>query len=418
MSRKVQLRLLVSTKMSEKGENGIIRLPRRVRESFGFGDSNVVIGKGSYQVSLTSKKAYEEDVRRLALMLQQGKLTEEEAMGVGFVTRNVQQRITRKEGEDLWVTTGVGNITVGCDPEFGLVGNAGILQRCDKVLPNSKTSKFGADGPGAEVRPSPSTDHVEVVKNIRNILENPPEAADKLKWIGGATYTDDNRIYWFGGHIHLGRPAALSPEMAGQVYERVAVALDNYLALPLVAFDTPNANKRRNGCPHHYGSAGDIRDDYPEGNRFEYRVLSGLWLVHPALTRMAIGVAKCVAETAYNKLSEQKFDPQWALAPANRPGLLKSLGVANQRRTSTIINQATPNNLNAELIKDWEKRIRALDSYSEYAPEVEALIELVKVSPDQVVPDLRLDLRHGWHKKTPVLPNAPVKLRSALEALS
>ena len=200
MSRKVQLRLLASKTMSDKGENGIIRFPRKAREYFGFSNNQVVLGKGKYQTNLTVKQAYKDDVRRLAGMLQKGRLTDEEAVSVGFVTRTIQQRINRKEG-NVWVSDGVGNITIGADPEFGLVDHRGMLRRGSNVVPHD--GRFGSDGPSVEVRPPPDRDHLVVVNRIEEILRNPPEAAEPYKWQGGATYRDENRVYWFGGHIHL-----------------------------------------------------------------------------------------------------------------------------------------------------------------------------------------------------------------------
>jgi hypothetical protein len=46
MSRKVQLRLVSSPKMSNSGEDGVIRFPRKAREYLGFSNSMVVLGKG------------------------------------------------------------------------------------------------------------------------------------------------------------------------------------------------------------------------------------------------------------------------------------------------------------------------------------------------------------------------------------
>lgn len=426
MRRKTQLRLVASPLMSSKGENSYIRFSKRVRDSLELSNDVVLVGKGDLQLGLTSKKAYAEDIRRLAKMVMQGRLTEEQALAVGFVTRSTQARVSRRTGDSAWVTEGIGNITVGCDPEFGLVGDDGQLQRADSLLPNSEKAQFGADGPGAEVRPAPSTSHLDVVKNISHILRNAPEKASKYSWRGGATYIDKKRTYWFGGHVHLGRPALLPAAEAVPIYQRIAMALDSLVALPLVSFDTPNPNARRNGCNLGYGKAGvwehssaaSIRTDYPEQDRFEYRVLSGLWLTHPSLARMVLGVSKGVAEAAYNALADRKFDPTWAIAPANQNGLLKALGVKSHAQTAAVINRADPKQLNEDMIKNWAHQLRELSTYEDYAPEVEALIEIVQVSPEKVVPQLSLDIRRNWEDNPPVLPNAPAKLQKALEALS
>lgn len=411
MSRRVQLHLVPSQLMSDKGENGLIRFPRRAREFFGFSNNMVVVGKGSYQSTLQVKHAYKEDVRRLAEMLREGKFTEEDALSVGFVTQTVQKRISHKEGADLWVSQGIGRITVGADPEFGLIGPDGILRRGADILPFE--GRFGSDGPSAEVRPAPSQDHLVVVKRIADILGKPPAAAEPYGWVGGATYKDKHRVYWFGGHIHLGRPDQISADSAHPIYQKIATVLDSLLALPMCRFDTPEPYRRRNGCAHHYGKAGDIRDDYPEKNRFEYRVLSGLWLVHPALARIAMGTAKAVAETAYSRLADVKFDPDYTLAPLSQKGLLKSFGLKNTRAMSALINRAQPEEITSEHIQVWEKQVRDLDFFDDYAADLNALIALAKEPPG----GFNLDLKKNWHTNQPLLPQASAEVQKALEAV-
>lgn len=417
MSRKVQLRLVSSKKMTDAGEHNIIRFPKRAREFFGFSNSMVVIGKGEYETALHVKQALKGDIRNLARMIQAGKVSEEEAASVGFVTRNVRDRINRKEGtrNNIWVTEGIGKITVGADPEFGLVAPNGILKRGNQVVPHA--GLFGSDGPSVEVRPQPSRDHRAVVGNIEHILAHPPDAATKYRWQGGATYQDQNRVYWFGGHIHLGRPSQIDQDYAWNCYASIATVLDGLLALPMVRFDTPEPWQRRNGCQYNYGKAGDIRADYPEQDRFEYRVLSGLWLTHPTLARIALGAAKCIAETAYNRVADQKFDYEWVEAPASRKGLIKSFGVKGWQQIRAVINNARPDQVTPEMLRDWRNRIRDLDLYDEYAPELNALIALAEAPPGAVEKDLLLDVRRNWNDEQPLLPKGSKKLRDALDAL-
>ncbi len=410
MSKKVQLRLIQSKTMSEKGENGIVRFPKKAREYFGFANDMVVLGKGKYQTSLQVKQAYKADVHHLAAMIQQGKLTDDTAVSVGFVTRTVQQRINRKKGS-AWVSDGVGSITIGADPEFGLIGPQGVLVRGDHVVQHEGV--FGADGPGVEVRPPPDTDHLVVVDKIRNILENPPEAATKFKWLGGATYRDTARTYWFGGHIHLGRPSQIEADNAFGIYQKIATVLDGLLALPMCRFDTPEPHRRRDGCTYHYGTAGDIRADYPEQDRFEYRVLSGLWVAHPSLAKIVLGAAKCITETAYGRIADQKFDLEWATNPASRKGLLKTFGLKNFREVQGIINRAKPEEVTPEHIKAWKRQIRNLDFFDEYAVELNALMALAEVGPTA----FDLDIKANWQGDRPVLPKheTTAKLRKALK---
>jgi hypothetical protein len=412
MSRKVQLRLLASKEMSEKGENNLIRFPRRARNYLGFANNIVVLEKGEYQTTFRVKKAYKEDVHHLAKMIQQGRLSDEEATSVGFVTKSVQQRVNRKEGNAAWVSDGIGNITIGADPEFGLIGEDGLLHRGSHVIAHAGV--FGSDGPSVEVRPPPDRNHLVVVKRIESILKNPPAAADKFKWQGGATYRDPNRVYWFGGHIHLGRPAQIQEDVAYTIYQRIATTLDSLLALPMCRFDGPEPFRRRNGCQYHYGKAGDIRADYPEQNRFEYRVLSGLWLVHPTLAKIALGAAKCITETAYGRIADQKFDFDWANFPLSKNGLLKSFGLKDIRGVGAIINRAQPNEVTTEHVGAWKRQLLDLDLFDDYAAELKALMALATAPPSEI----NLDIRANWYDpQTPLFPKAGTRLQRALEAV-
>lgn len=414
MSKKIQLRLISSEKMSEAGEDDVIRFPRRARECFGFSTEKVSVGKGRYEITLQAKPAYKSDVRRLAIMIGAHTLSEEEARRVGFVTSRVQNRIIRKEESgDAWVTGGISNITVGADPEFGLIGNDGLLVLGSQIVPHE--GRFGSDGPSVEVRPNPSTNHIDVVNNIREILHNPPHQVEPYLWRGGATYTDSNRVFWFGGHIHLGRPSQIPAENAYPIYERIATALDGLLALPMSRFDTPEPWQRRAGCKFKYGMAGDIRADYPEQNRFEYRVLSGLWLVHPTLAKIAIGTAKCVAETAYSRIAEKGFDVEWASAPISRNSMLKSFGIKGLTEIRAVINRARPDQIASEMIELWARWVQDLDRYEDYKPEIKALIALANEDPNSVEKGIDLDVRKNWQGGENLLPRASKKLRIALD---
>ena len=428
MYRKKTLRLVASQLMASKGESNYIRLSKKAREHLELSGERIFLGKGPLQVELKAKEAYLEDVKRLARMVRQGRISQEEAAAVAFVTKSMQAKISRKPGNNPWITQGIGNITVGCDPEFGLIGEDGLLKRADRLLPGSKKAQFGADGPGAEVRPAPSVSHIKVVENIGSIFKKAPERALQKRWVGGASYVDKNRTYWFGGHVHLGRPSRLEASQAKPTYQWIARALDALVALPLVSFDTPNPATRRNGCPHGYGKANmwqedlpssSIRTDYPEQDRFEYRVLSGLWLTHPSLARMVLGVSKCVAESVYEKLSELDFEvKKLPITSDLSKEPYRSLGLESYPQVVRAINTANPKNLNTEMISDWQKTLRNLEHYEAYAPEVEALIEIVKISPEQVIPQLSLDIKENWEKRPPVLKKTSATLTKALEAIS
>ncbi len=431
MSRKVDLYLLPSSKMSNEGEHSRIRFPKRARMTFSFLDKTVVVGKGDSRTVLRVHKALRIDDQNLVALIREKKITTKDAKTVGFVSRAVYTRISKKPGASVWISADAGEITVGADPEFGLVSeHPGIglsLVRGDTIL--KKEGEFGSDGPGVEVRPAPSTDHRLVVGNISNILCNPPGVVKPFKWRGGATFTDQHRTYWFGGHIHLGRPGTIDVEFAGYCYSKIAAVLDHLLAFPLLRFDTPNPEKRRNGCDYGYGKAGtgdtgdgdaSIRTDYPEMDRFEYRVLSGLWLTHPTLARIVLGAAKCITETAYGRIADSKHDYDWVINAGNsKAGLLKSFGLSAQKPVVNAINANNASAVNTERLNIWERQIRGLDKFDDYKAELVSLIQLVKSDPHQVTKGLSLDVRSNWQDKGRLLKGSRTSktLTTALEAV-
>ncbi len=421
MARKVQLTLTTSATMSAEDENGIIRLPRKARSYFGFTNSVVVVGKGEHRFGLEVKKAYKEDVQKLTRKLGAGKISEGEALSTGFVTRSTLQRVNRRQGESVWISDSVEEITVGADPEFGLIDAAGHLVRGSSVL--KKAGAFGSDGPAVEVRPAPSVDHITMVDNIQKILQQAPAAVQHYGWVGGATFTGSSRNYWFGGHIHLGRPAQVDPD-EGFYYchNGIARVLDHLLAFPLVRFDTPNPHYRRKGCDYGYGMAGT--GDSGETNssvrshpdRFEYRVLSGLWMVHPTLAKLVVGATKAITESAYAKLAGKDFDYPWMESSE----FYKGFGISGVGRgVLNIINKSDHAAITKDHLIKWRAQIRDLEKFDEYSEELNALMALVGADPTTVRKHLNLDLRPGWCEDKRILRGMNNSgVRTALEAVA
>jgi len=419
MAKKLDINLLISQTMSSKKEHGVIRFPLRVRNYLSLSEDTLLLGKGSLEMEVKIKQTYKEDMLRLGKMRRKGEVTEDVALVTGFVSRSTFQRLAaREQGECVWISDDKASITVGCDPEFGLVAENGYLTRGDVALPGSKLSPFGADGPGVEVRPPPSRDHFEIVKSIKDILSNPPAGAKELRWLGGATYKDTSRVYWFGGHIHLGRPKGInSSSTADKCFKSLAKILDHYLALPLLSFDTPNPHYRRNGCKGlHYGHASDIR--VKEGySRFEYRTLSGLWLTHPELAKIIVGVTKAVAEDFYQRAADIDYDQRVLNRGATELAKVLGFKLANVTEINAVINDATCAALEPKHMSYWLKLMESLKNREEYSEEVDALIALVEASPSIVVPQLSMDLRDNWQGGRPLLPKPSAKLKQALAAV-
>ena len=422
MSRKPQFHLIVSPEMSSHRETGSIRFPRRTRESLGLtlGHRVQVDVKGC-QLELLVRKARIDDVKELNRLKSTGEVSKKESTSVGFVAKATRDRITQKEDQVSWTTPKLSPVTVGADPEFGLIDRSGSLIRARAVLP--REGRFGSDGPGAEVRPQASKDHLALIKNIGKLLQQPPakaSGANDYDWIGGATFEDHSRKYWFGGHIHLGRPRGLSKEVAPACYRGIAMALDHLIALPLVRLDTPNPHNRRNGCQYGYGKAGTLdngRSDASlrmkdDGGRFEYRVLSGLWVTHPDLAKSVLGATKCVVETVYARAAACGYDPEWMSAPASRKGLAKSLNLKGAREVIALINRSDPAEVTGEHLRTLTTQLRELDLYDCYKREVDALLGLAKLARPN---GFQLDLKQNWIEESPLLPKASKKVRACLE---
>jgi len=411
---------MTSAKMSDKGEHGIIRLPRKARDFFGFTNSVVVVGKGEHRFGLEVKKAYKEDFRKLHKKMSTGKMSEEEAISAGFVTRSVLQKVNRRQGDSVWISDSLEEITVGADPEFGLLNETGRFMRGSSVI--KKAGAFGSDGPAVEVRPAPSVDHVAMVGNITKILQNPPEAVGHYKWIGGATFTDPSRHYWFGGHVHLGRPVQIDPDCAiNYCYNGIASVLDHLLAFPLVRFDTPDPNLRRHGCDYGYGTAGtgDTGDSNSSvrshGDRFEYRVLSALWMAHPTLAKIVVGATKAITESVYTGIASKRFEYDWV---GSAP-FLKSFGIGNTKPVLDIINRSRAGGITKDHLTRWRKQIRDLERFDDYSEELNALIALVGADPAVVKKHLNLDLRKGWCEGQRFLRGMNnTRVKEALEAVA
>lgn len=189
-------------------------------------------------------------------------------------------------------------ITIGCDPEYGLI-KAGRLITPSEVI-SSSTTEFGIDGSGrvAELRPPYSSTPAGLTANIARVLieglmRYPSLTQYKLK--AGGTAVDEP----IGGHIHFGHPLLKKPDKARMVGE----ALDKTVAvLVLMVEDQEEALNRRIGSGYGAIGNGNYRDQ-PWG--MEYRVLPS-WLTTPAECEAVLSLSYIVAsEFEDNSIMEE-----------------------------------------------------------------------------------------------------------------
>jgi len=179
-------------------------------------------------------------------------------------------------------------ITIGADPEFGLIKNGGIVS-ANTMIRNSG-DEFGVDGCGrvAELRPPYAHSASGLVKNIKKILQ-----------FGYDTYPDIRGLQWkaggmacdepIGGHIHLGHS-----KLTHATYRsKVGTALDRTLAvLCLMVEDGEEALNRRYGSS--YGAIGGNASFREQNHGMEYRVLAS-WLTAPDEAEAILTLAYIVA---------------------------------------------------------------------------------------------------------------------------
>lgn len=181
-------------------------------------------------------------------------------------------------------------VVLGADPEFILrnrrtgrtVSAARFFSRwgvvgLDRVYFRRNGVNFY---PLAEVRPPPSPDPLQLVENLRRAIAWAAGAVRgyNIKFEAGGTARSR---FTLGGHIHFSN-VRLTTDLL--------IALDNYLALPVLFLENPVSCRLRRP---RYGYLGDWRPQ-PHGG-FEYRT-PGSWLVSPQYAAAVLCLAKAVVQ--------------------------------------------------------------------------------------------------------------------------
>lgn len=394
---KMSVRLIASREMDEQGdEDGAIRIPKRARSQFQIIGPILELKVNGKSKALSVKKANKEDISKLLAELNKKKISTEEAERTAFVTTKTLKYFaakTKQLDDACYITESVSDLMVGADPEFALVDP----ETKDFFYANQTglglADELGADGPLAEIRPAPSTDTEQFIETIHQLFKRNAKAKgiDKYQWIGGATFKGKKRTLAIGGHIHIGNPAILPEEKKTAVYSRIIQILDEMVAMPLVRIDGPDAATRRRG-PQPYGKYGDQRNQV---GRFEWRVLSGLWLLHPELARAIVGASKAVSEESYQMIANNGFDDKYVAAPGNQKGFLKDWRAMASADVATIVNSSDTTRVSPEMISKLREKFKSMSNYDKYKTEIDTFFDLVKMS-EKDRGNLSLDVRENW----------------------
>lgn len=193
-------------------------------------------------------------------------------------------------------------VTIGSDPEWGILTEKGDLVRPDEVFTiNGSSDNFGIDGCGrvAELRPMYSDTPRGHVKNIRELLQsgldNNPNLA-MYRWKAGSM-ADDEPI---GGHVHLGH--GMFCEDVGRATDRkphLQSALTRIVSpLLLMVEDKDEAIARRVGTS--YGTLKGENCVRQQDYGIEYRTLPS-WLTSPEDALAVLSLCHLVAVNMDNK---------------------------------------------------------------------------------------------------------------------
>jgi hypothetical protein len=403
MGKKISVKLIVSPEMDERGKKGeyehtVVRFPKAARTVIDAQRTHIEIGIGNMGgvVKLEIKQAYKSDLKHLSDMLAKGKLTDDEAELAGFVTGKVWKQVTTEQktasNKNIWVSDDITNITVGTDPEFGLY-KEGKLILANEVPNLTSIGKLGHDWTPAELRPDGSTSHVDIVEEMKHLLKKESKPIKDYDWIAGAGGTINGQIRSFGGHIHIGYPRIIPIDKKELVSRNICQALNDLIALPLVNIDVHFGSERRQitgyGDPT---SVDSVRTDYE--NRFEWRVLSGVWMCSPEAAKAVLGATKACVENIYMLLAEDEFNAESVTKKLNESGgsIFKKIKRLDVNEVNRLVIESPKKGLTKEVTNKCISRLKSLEKYQEYAEDIDAFCDLINKKSDEI----NFSMKESW----------------------
>ena len=406
----MRVRLVASPWMDARdyNENQRIRIPKRGRLFFDVKNSRLVIktnghgfgtpgGAESNEIGLSVRQARKEDVAVLLDDVKNGRVSSDQADITAFVTTATRNTFLGRPQTNtpaaLYLSNRVDALKIGCDPEFALVNpTTSDFVYAGNVPGLGLHDELGSDGPLAELRPRPETSAKALTERIGKLFKTHQAKIADYLWLGGASYrSEKQRKSWaIGGHIHVGDPPMLPGNRRQATYVRAVQILDEMVALPMVRVDAPDPRVRRQ--VHNYGAYGDQR---PQEGRFEWRVLSGFWLLHATLTEAVLGTTKAVSEACYERMVEHDFAPEYLNTSLQEKGFLQEWGALPAETVRAIVDNASPRLVDDELLTRTRTKLRELSNYTQYKAEIEHFIDIVQLSADDQK-RISFNLQRNW----------------------
>lgn len=194
-----------------------------------------------------------------------------------------ERRISRKD------------VTVGCDPEFELIGRDGAIHEADRIILEGTGAniEIGVDGSGSpvELRPRPSHMPETVVRNIKNLLKR------FTRSYPGYKLSYDGHRFSVGGHIHSGVRGVTITDYMARVMAQVMDDFIGKLVLPLAGW-------ARRGSSYNTLTKYRIQ---PWG--FEYRTPPAAVFANPRMAKLCMKACRMICFTFMNKKRFSYQDP-------------------------------------------------------------------------------------------------------------
>lgn len=420
-----KLILLPSEKMDknkkeERNEHNLIRMPKIVRDQLDPDDIGLEVSNKK-TVSLSTFKAYAEDLK-----IAQAAVGDKELDRVCFVTT---QNFKLLGGIDApFIEINASNtfldMLIGTDPELLIMQNDKVVN-ASNVLTNNKQAQFGADGAMAELRPAPASTSIELVSNIRKVLNSKDntKALEKYDLVSACYVDGGDRDYPVGAHVHIGNPKKIENLKIEERLRLFAVTnkiLDELLTIPLIRLDGEKGHNRRAKCKmsvHNgyntgkygkgYGFFGEWREAH---GRLEHRSLSGLILSRPDLCRAVFGTAKAIAEAVYKEAIRNKLDKKFILPEefsqkeiyqnnfnswANIPLAATFDCVTPSNIIANMMDSSSREEVSVNFIKRWLKKVRTLPTYKKYEQDIETLGTILSCSA-KTLDSIENNIKSTW----------------------
>jgi hypothetical protein len=422
-------------KKDGRNEHSLIRMSSTARDSMGFHNDKVELWPAdptgedrlNRSIMLTVFHAFKDDLSELKAEIQSGKMAEEKYNRIGFVTTKTFNRICgagNKKGmsENIWISNDIYDTVIGTDPEFLFFHKTeDTIVSAVGVLPH--VGEMGCDGAMAEIRPKPEVSVERHVKNMEAIFDahKDEKKLKDLRWHAACYHEDDYRGYPVGGHIHIGNPRQLvnqSDTVRQKFYKVANKIIDEYITLALVKLDgEPGSRRRKKDALYSgFGGFGDFRTEH---GRLEHRSMSGIWLLHPSLTKAVLGSTKAVTDEIFRHIAENKFKGAYIL-PGNRSKETlysdnfdgwDEIPLAHDMECPTssaemkkVLLASDPKYMTATRIKNLHSKFKKLSTYNENSIYIEAFCEILKLSFEEIS-EWDKDIKKNWLGKKKFLVN-------------